>query len=97
MASEGQWEVVGKNGKKLSATEAKKNKGKVELPKTEIISKLIYCVSVCAERKRRSATILSTPRIQRNTAELLTLGQQNRSLTQNSFSNHCFRTKKYLL
>ncbi|XP_015768686.1 PREDICTED: uncharacterized protein LOC107347298 [Acropora digitifera] len=36
MASEGQWEVVGKNGKKLSAIEAKKHKGKVELPKTEI-------------------------------------------------------------
>lgn len=64
MASEGKWEVVGKNGKKLTASEAKKNKGKVELPKAEIISKLIYCVCVCAERKRRSATVLSMPRIQ---------------------------------
>ncbi|XP_029185282.2 transmembrane protein 214-B-like [Acropora millepora] len=40
MASEGQWEVVGKNGKKLSAIEAKKNKGKVEMPKSEIINPL---------------------------------------------------------
>lgn len=67
MASEGQWEVVGKNGKKLSASEAKKNKGKVELPKTEIINPLAVGKTIFQELEKSK---VSTPKAQNGHVKL---------------------------
>ncbi|XP_068678682.1 transmembrane protein 214-A-like [Montipora foliosa] len=60
MASDGKWEVVGKNGKKRALNETKKNKGKLDMPKADFInplgdSKTIY--QAFKEPKETSSTV----------------------------------------